>query len=115
MLLVTANAMAQSVRERTNEIAVMKTLGFSSPGITVLILAESLLITALGGVIGLLLAGVLIRAVPDAVRAYFPVIVMPAQSLVAAAIMMAALGVVSAALPCYQAGRLKIADALRKV
>jgi putative ABC transport system permease protein len=114
MLLVTANAMAQSVRERTNEIAVMKTLGFSSAGITLLILAESLLITALGGGIGLLLANALIGAVPEAVKAYFPVVMIPAQSMLAAAVMMAALGAISAALPCYQAGRLKIVDALRK-
>lgn len=114
MLLVTANAMAQSVRERTNEIAVMKTLGFSSPGITLLILAESLLITLLGGGIGLLLANVLIGGIPAAVKAYFPVVMITTQSLIAAVIMMAALGAIAAALPCYQAGRLKIVDALRK-
>ena len=49
MLLVTANTMAQSVRERTNELAVLKTLGFTNTRVTVLVLIESLLITAIGG------------------------------------------------------------------
>ena len=114
MLLVTANAMAQSVRERTSELAVMKTLGFSGGTIMALILAESLLITVIGGGIGLALAGALTGSVPDAVKQYFPVIMIPPQSYVIAVIMVVALGAISAALPCYQAGRLKIVDALRK-
>jgi putative ABC transport system permease protein len=56
MLLVTANTMAQAVRERINEIAVMKTLGFSNFGVTGLVLGESLLVTARGGVFGLAIA-----------------------------------------------------------
>jgi len=114
MLLVTANAMAQTVRERTKEIAVMKTLGFSARSVTVLILAESLLITALGGATGLLLATALTRAVPAAVKQYFPVIAIPSSSYAVSAIIIVALGAVSAALPMMQAGRLKIVDALGK-
>src|SRR5512143_3023475 len=53
MLLVTANTMAQSVRERTSEIGVLKTLGFSNAGVLGLVLAESVLITVLGGALGL--------------------------------------------------------------
>ena len=49
MLLVTANTMAQSVRERTNELGVLKTLGFSNRGVLGLVLGESVLVTALGG------------------------------------------------------------------
>jgi putative ABC transport system permease protein len=114
MLLVTANSMAQSVRERTKEIGVMKTLGFSSRSITLLVLAESILLTALGGAIGLLLAVLATDAVPAAVRQYFPVIMIPPQSFVAGIAAILALGAVSAALPCYQAGRLKIVQALAK-
>lgn len=114
MLLVTANSMAQSVRERTSEIAVMKTLGFPGNTIMALILGESLLITVIGGVIGLSLAAALTGSVPDAVKQYFPIIRIPDSSYVLAAVMIVALGVISAALPAYQAGRLKIVDALRK-
>src|SRR6478609_6521409 len=53
MLLVTANAMAQSVRERVREIAVMRTIGFSNGGIVALVLLEGLAITVLGGALGL--------------------------------------------------------------
>ena len=56
MLLVTANTMAQSVRERTNEIGVLKTLGFSNGGVLGLVLAESVLVTTLGGSLGMLAA-----------------------------------------------------------
>src|SRR6185437_12613248 len=56
MLLVTANTMGQSIRERVNEIGVMKTLGYSNTGVTLLVLGEALLVTALGAVIGLGLA-----------------------------------------------------------
>ena len=56
MLLVTANTMAQSIRERTAELAVMKTLGFSGPQVLWLVLAESVLITLIGGALGLVLS-----------------------------------------------------------
>ena len=49
MLLVAANTMAQSVRERTSEVGVLKTLGFSNASILVLVLGESVLIAVIGG------------------------------------------------------------------
>ena len=52
MLLVAANTMAQSVRERTSELAVLKTLGFSNGSILALVLGESLFIALLGGGLG---------------------------------------------------------------
>ena len=51
--LVAASTMAQSVRERTSELAVLKTLGFSGPAILTLVLAESLFIAFTGGLLGL--------------------------------------------------------------
>ena len=53
MLLVAANTMAQSVRERTSELGVLKTLGFSNGSILALVLGESLFIAVLGGGLGL--------------------------------------------------------------
>jgi putative ABC transport system permease protein len=114
MLLVTANAMAQSVRERTSEIAVMKTLGFSPTTVTSLILAESLLLTTLGGGVGLALASLLTQGLPAAIKQYFPVFTIPPHSYLIAAIMIVGLGAIAAAMPCVQAGRLRIVDALRK-
>jgi len=114
MLLVTANSMAQSIRERTSEIGVMKTLGFSGGLVMTLILAESLLITVIGGGLGLLLADAAVGGIPPEMKAYFPTISIDAQAYVLAVTLIVALGAISAALPCYQAGRLRIVDALRK-
>jgi putative ABC transport system permease protein len=64
ILLVTANTMSMAVRERRTEIAVLKTLGFSSRQVMALILTEALTIGALGGLLGFGLSAVIIRALP---------------------------------------------------
>jgi putative ABC transport system permease protein len=115
MLLVTANTMGQSIRERLNEIGVMKTLGYSSFTVTSLVLGEALLVTALGGVIGLGLATLFATLLGNAVAQFFPVLGMPSSTFVVGAILIVVLGAIAAALPCAQAAQLKIVDALRKV
>lgn len=114
MLLVTANTMGQSIRERINEIGVMKTLGFSGAGVTLLILAEAILVTAIGGLIGLALATLIGKGIGAAVQQFFPVLGMPAGTWAIGAALIVLLGGLAAALPCTQAARLKIVDALRK-
>lgn len=114
MLLVTANTMGQSIRERINEIGVMKTLGFSSASVTALVLGEAVLITALGGVIGLALAALLATGLATALQQFFPTLGMPREAWGTGGVLIVTLGVLAALLPCYQAFRLKIVDALRK-
>lgn len=114
MLLVTANTMAQSVRERTRELALLKTLGFSGLVVTALVLAESLLITALGGVIGLGFAEVAIVITGDTVRNYFPVFYLPARDIVIAFMLMLVFGLLAGALPAAQTMRLKVVEAMRR-
>jgi putative ABC transport system permease protein len=114
MLLVTANTMGQSIRERINEIGVMKTLGFSNASVTALVLGESLLITAIGGLVGLGLASVVAKGLATAVQQFFPTLGMPSQTWIVGAALIGALGVLAALLPCAQAFRLKIVDALRR-
>jgi len=114
MLLVTANTMGQSIRERINEIGVMKTLGFSGAGVTFLILAEAILVTALGGLIGLGLAALASKGIAAAVAQFFPVLGMPAATWSIGVVLIVLLGGLAAAIPCTQASRLKIVDALRK-
>jgi putative ABC transport system permease protein len=114
MLLVTANTMGQSIRERLNEIAVMKTLGFSSFGVTTMVIAEAVLVTAIGGAIGLLLATLFAKAIGNALKQFFPVLGMPPSAYVVGVVLILVLGGLAAALPSVQAGRLKIVDALRK-
>jgi putative ABC transport system permease protein len=114
MLLVTANTMGQSIRERFNEIGVMKTLGFSGAGVTFLIIAEAILVTGLGGLIGLGLAALASKGIGAAVAQFFPVLGMPSATWGIGVVLILLLGGLAAAIPCAQASRLKIVDALRK-
>jgi putative ABC transport system permease protein len=115
MLLVTANTMAQSVSERTNEIGVLKTLGFSGPSILTLILLESLFITFVGGLLGLGLAWLLAGGLGDAIKDYFPVFRLDAGTFIVGISLMLVFGLVTGMWPALTAMRLKIVDALRRV
>src|SRR6476469_9513381 len=61
LLLLTGNTMAQAVRERIPELAVLKTIGFTNRSVLWLVLAESMLLVAIGGALGLLLAPLAMR------------------------------------------------------
>jgi putative ABC transport system permease protein len=113
MLLVTGNTMAQSVRERTPEIGVLKTLGFTGPVVTALVLAESILLTAIGGLLGMVGAYVTVEAVGGMVRQYLPVWEVPADAWLGATGMILALGLLAGAVPAWNAQRLPIVQALR--
>jgi putative ABC transport system permease protein len=113
MLLVTANTMAQAVRERTSEIGVLKTLGFTDVTVMLLVLFESLVITVLGGLIGLLAAMGVIAGARVAVEQFLPLFRIPDASIVIAAGLMLGLGLLAGALPAAQALRLRIVAALR--
>jgi putative ABC transport system permease protein len=115
MLLVTANTMAQSVRERTNEIGVLKTLGFSGPSILTLVLLEALLLTFTGGLLGLLISFVLAGGLGEAIKDYFPLFHVGASTFVVGVLLMLAFGVITGAWPAMTAMRLKIVDALRRI
>jgi putative ABC transport system permease protein len=114
MLLVTANTMAQSVSERTNEIGVLKTLGFSGRVILTLVLLESLFLTFTGGLVGLGLAGLLANAVGAATREYFPSFGISSSTFVVGISLMLAFGLITGTWPALTAMRLKIVDALRR-
>ena len=115
MLLVTANTMAQSVRERTNEIGVLKTLGFGGRLILTLVLLESLFLTFTGGLVGLaprVAAGAWTWASPS--RTTFPSFHIGASTLIMGVALMLAFGLITGAWPALTAMRLKIVDALRR-
>ena len=115
ILLVAGNTMAQSVRERTSEYAVMKTLGFSSRTVASMVLAEAFVITLAGGVLGLALAAAFAEQLSAALAQFFPVIGMPPSTYVVGATLIIMLSLLASLLPSMQAGRLRIIDALRKV
>jgi putative ABC transport system permease protein len=113
ILLVAANTMAQSVRERTGELAVLKTLGYSDGLLLSLVLAESCAIASVGGGLGLLLAW-LIALNGDPTGGMLPAFFLPGRDLVLGALMAVVLGIVSGIMPAVQAMRLRIVDALRR-
>jgi putative ABC transport system permease protein len=114
MLLVTANAMAQSIRERTSELAVLKTLGFGDGKILGLVLLESCVLAVIGGAAGLGLAWVLVTVIGDPTGSFLPQFLLPPRDLVIGMIMVIALGFATGAVPALQASRLRIVDALRR-
>jgi putative ABC transport system permease protein len=112
LLLVTGNTMAIAVRERTNELAVLKAVGYSDRFVLGLVLAESVLIAVAGGAIGLLLAhGVVAQ---DLTRGLIPLF-LPNGSIAVGAAVALGTGLVAGLLPAVSAMRLSIVDALRRV
>jgi putative ABC transport system permease protein len=113
ILLVAGNTMGQSVRERSEELGVLKAIGFSNSLVLVLVLLESCCIAVLGGFSGLGAAW-LIVASGNPIPSLLPVFFLPTSSLVNGAMLAVALGLVAGALPAWQAMRLRIAAALRR-
>jgi len=113
MILVTTNTMAQAIRERTREIGVLKSLGFRVRHVMFLITAETVLVTGLGALAGLVLAIFAADALAAAVVEYFPLLYIPQSTWLMAAVLVLAFGAVAAILPCAYAWRLKIVDAFR--
>jgi putative ABC transport system permease protein len=114
ILLVAGNTMAQAVRERTEELGVLKALGFTNGQVLGLVLAESCFLAVLGGGIGLVLASVLISA-GDPTGGALPNFYFPGGDLVVGALLVIALGIIAGAFPAIQAMRLRIAEALRRM
>jgi putative ABC transport system permease protein len=113
ILFVAGNAMAQSIRERTNELGVLKTLGFKDGLILSLVLVESCVIALVGGGLGLAVAWLIISQ-GDPTGGFLPAFYFPPADVVAGAVIILLLGVGAGLLPAFQASRLKIVDALRR-
>ena len=113
ILLVAGNTMAQAVRERTEELGVLKGMGFTNELVLALVLAESCLVAAVGGLAGLGAAW-LVAARGSPVPAMLPVFYLPHRDLIIGAVLVFALGVAAGILPALQAMRLQIAVALRR-
>jgi putative ABC transport system permease protein len=112
LLLLSGNTMMQAVRERTSELAVLKTIGFSSGSVLGMVLAESILLVLLGGVIGLGLATVMVPAVAAGSGGMLNLPGVGANSWVLGLVLMVAIGLLVGLLPALRAMRLNIVDAL---
>ncbi|KFL36458.1 ABC transporter permease [Arenimonas donghaensis] len=111
LLLVVGNTMAQSVRERVPQFAVLKTLGFSDNSVLGFVLAETLALCLIGGVVGLGLATALGAVVAQAAGPMLPIAV-DARVWMAGVVAIFVLALVVGLLPALRARRLKIIDAL---
>jgi len=115
ILLVAANTMAMAVRERTAEVAVLKTLGFSDGTVFRIVLAEGALITLGGGLLGALLAKLLIDTSGFNAGGLLPPMRVHWSTVVTAVAAAVVVGAASGLLPAWQASRMRIVDALRRV
>jgi putative ABC transport system permease protein len=112
ILLIVGNTMMLTIRERTTEIAVLKTLGFEATRIFRLVLGESMFLSVLGGVAGLALAYAAMHAMRAALSDSMPNMQLDAVVIGRAAVIMLLLGIVTGLLPALNAMRLNIVTAL---
>jgi putative ABC transport system permease protein len=112
LLLLSGNTMMQAVRERTSELAVLKTIGFSNQAVLAIVLAESVLLLLLGGVIGLGLASLIIPVVSAGSGGMLNLPSVGAGSWILGLVLMIAIGLLVGVLPAMRAMRLNIVDAL---
>jgi len=102
------------VWERTEELGVLKALGFSNGQVLGMVLAESCLLAGLAGLAGLAAGWLLIRA-GDPTRGALPIFYFHNRDILAGLLLTAGLGLAAGLFPAWQATRLRIADALRRM
>ena len=115
MLLVCANTMAMSIRERTREVALLRTLGFTRGKILRLLLGESIAVALIGGMVGVVFGTLLIRAISRPGIALPVSMHMTATTGLVVMLVAAFVGLVSALVPSYRASHLGIVDGLRHI
>ncbi len=114
ILLVTGSTMSQAVRERIGELGVLKAIGFTNAQVLGLVLAESCLLTVLGGVVGLGLAWLVISR-GDPTGGLLPLFYFSVRDVLVGLGLSLALGFLTGIFPAQQAMRLRVADALRRM
>jgi putative ABC transport system permease protein len=114
LLLVTGNTMALAVRERMGELAVMKAVGFSDRFVLFIVLAESVLIAIVGGLIGLILAK-LFTLGGDPTGGVLQTFNLPVPAMLTGLAAAFAVGILAGIIPASTAMRLRVVDALRRV
>ena len=115
ILAVVANTMAMTARERLAEYATLKALGFGPGFVAALIVGESVLMTALGGALGIALTFPVAAAFKQAMGSMFPVFKVTEETLALQAASALAVGLLAAILPAIRAARVRIVDGLRYI
>jgi putative ABC transport system permease protein len=112
ILILTGNTMAQSIRERIPELAILKTLGFSDARVTALVLAEAVLLLGLGGAVGMAAAVAVLPAINGSTGGRFPPLFVTELTWLEAAAVALLLALAVGLPPALRAQRLRIVDAL---
>jgi putative ABC transport system permease protein len=107
--------MAMSIRERTREVAVLRTLGFTRENILKLLLSESIAISLMGGLVGVALGSLVIKAMSRPGIGLPVSMHMTAATAVVVMLVAAVVGLISGVIPSYRASNLGIVDALRYI
>ena len=116
-LLVSANTMAMSIRERTREVSVLKTLGFTQPALLGLFVGEAVTLSVAGGILGSLVAFGLLAWFARSPQLTQFLVLLPSTPLifVVAIAVAAVVGLLSAVFPSYRASRMEIVEGLRYI
>lgn len=112
LILLTGNTMAQAVRERIPELAILKTIGFSNRSVLSLVLAESVLLLGLGGIVGLLLSGAAVSGIRAKLGPLIPMLPVTAHTWLDGITLAIVIGLVVGVLPALRGMQLRIVDAL---
>ena len=112
LLLVCGNTMAQSVRERNNELAVLKTLGFTDGRVLALVLMESFVLPLVAGAIGLTVWLLIARTNP--MGGTVPISPLSPVEMALGVLIALLVGLTAAVVPAWHVQRLTIVDALRR-
>ena len=115
ILLLTGNTMAQSLRERVPELAVLKAVGFTDAAVAALVLGEAVLLCLLGGLLGAVLALLVAMLIGPGMEQTIGFFEVQGTTLAAALGLSTALGLAVGAFPAFRARRLSIIEALRAV
>jgi putative ABC transport system permease protein len=116
-LLVSANTMAMSIRERTREVAVLRTLGFTRQTVLTLFVGESVAISLIGGLLGSMIAYGAVTAFKHSPQAggFFANIAVTPATIAVAMLVAGVVGLVSAVIPSYHASQVNIVEGLRHI
>ena len=119
MVLILGNTVAMGVRERTHEYGVLRAIGFLPKHLAAFVVGEAMTVSVAGGVLGVMISYPFVqeglgRFLEENMGAFFPFFRIDPATIVWALLLAMLLGAVAAALPAYNASRLKVIDALRR-
>jgi putative ABC transport system permease protein len=115
IIAVAANTMAMTARERIGEYAIFKTLGYRGVQIAGMIIGESMIITLIGGIFGMVLTFPVARSFGKTLSNFFPVFKVPEEILLMDLAAILVVGLSAAIVPTWRASRIRIAEGLRRI